>query len=157
MDQFDYGRVQEYVEENLGRGKLGAQIGFFIANVALFFAFALVSWLVFMRQGSATGSQMGAAIMLTLGWFGGLIFHGASLLFNTRMAERQLRDSLTLRGIQREMSRMGMSQAELLREVRGYGEGKRKRQTEGDLRLAEDGEIEMVEDDQQQKRSQEGK
>ncbi|MBX3064654.1 MAG: hypothetical protein U0528_17580 [Anaerolineae bacterium] len=152
MDQIDYRRVREYVEENLGRGRTGAQIGFFIANLALFVTFALVSWLVFMRQGSATDSQMGAAIMLTLGWFGGLIFHGASLLFNTRMAERQLRDSLTLRGIQREMSRLGISQADLLQAARTYGEEKPKRS--GEMRLAEDGEFEMVEEDQPQKRSE---
>lgn len=151
MDQIDYSRVRQYVEDNLGRGRLSAQIGFFIANLALFITFSLVSWLVFMRQGSATDSQIGAAIMLTLGWFGGLIFHGASLLFSTRMAEKQIRDSLTLRGIQREMSRLGISQADLLREAREYEGEKPKRHDE--MRLSEDGEIDIQAEEAERQRS----
>jgi len=147
QNDLDYRAIRQAVEAGLKRQKFRGRIGFLLGSVAMFIAFMVVAWIVFPSVDttgsfSQDGFAVGSMIMLTMGWFASLMFQAASLYFDTKAGENQIRERLVAREINREMMRLGEDGA-------GFQE-KAKRV----MRLSDDGEIvEVVEDAPEQKRS----
>lgn len=147
QDQIDYRAIRQAVEAGLKKQKFRSRIGFLIGSIVMFISFVVVAWVLFPSVDSTNsfakdGFAVGSMIMLTMGWFASLMFQAASLIFDTKAGENQIREKLVAREINREMLRLGEDPV-------AYQE-KAKRV----MRLSDDGEIlEVVEDVPEQKRS----
>lgn len=106
----DYRRVRKYVEENLSRRKSRTQIVFFIVSLFMFILFNVIAWLA-LNPARFGDDAIGAMVLLTVGWAVSLLYHFINIMLNTKAGEQQMRESLTLRGIQLEMARKGMAEA----------------------------------------------
>ena len=129
----DYRRVRQYVDDNLNARKNRTQQVFFFVSLVMFVIFNFFAWIVF-RLGTMGESAIGAGVMLSVGWGVSILYHFINLMLNTNAGERQLRESLTLRGIQQEMMRLGMAEASELGDV----EKPKRRET---VQLSDDGEL----------------
>lgn len=138
QNDLDYRAIRRNVEAGVQKQKRRARTGFFLGSIGMFLAFAFVAWVVFpatLPGFSANAGAFGSILMLTMGWLATLAFQGASLIFDTKAGEEQIRARLTAREIHREMMRLGADE-DLYQE-------KAKRM----MRLGEDGElVEIVED-----------
>jgi hypothetical protein len=129
----DYRRVRQYVDEHLGKQKNFTQVAFFLVSLAMFVGFNVIAW-AGLGLSEVRNEAIGGGIMLSVGWGVSLMYQFVLLLLNSKVGERRLRESLTLRGIQREMARLGMSDlAEL--------DVSEKPKRQSGLRLSDDGEL----------------
>lgn len=129
----DYRRVRRYVDENLSKRKNRTQQVFFFVSLLMFILFNLIVWIVF-NLGQYGENAIGGGIMLSVGWGVSILYHFINLMLNTKVGEQQLRESLTLRGIQHEMARLGMADMSELGEM----EKPKRHET---VQLSDDGEL----------------
>ena len=129
----DYRRVRKYVDENLSKQKNITQRVFFFISLGMFILFNFFAWIAF-NLGQHEDEVVGAGIMLTVGWGVSILYHFITMMLNTKAGERQMRESLTLRGIQQELARLGMEGISELGEM----EKPKRRET---VQLSDDGEL----------------
>lgn len=130
-NQLDYPRIREYVEQHLKSTKNQTRLSLFLINLIFFVVFNGIAWVAMLTRGPIPDSLLAGLIFLSVGWLTGLIMHGTSYFLETRAGEQQMRERLTLRAIQKELTRLGMSELDLLE----------KPKRDQALRLSDDGEL----------------
>jgi hypothetical protein len=108
-NQPDYRAIQRRAEAQLNRQKFRTHIGLFIVNLCLFLAFFLSGWANIGGRGLYGEQFFVSMLLLSVGWFTGLVLHGASTWMVLR-GERGLREQAVAREIAREMERLGLDE-----------------------------------------------
>src|SRR5579859_4984649 len=146
--QLDYERIKEYVENNLQTQRDRTRRGFFFAHVLIAVTlgiFVLVNAFIALTNPGVAGSEViapGTSLMLVIlgvALLVGLFMHAASFVVTSRRGEAQMRERLTLKAVQLELARLGMSEMDYA----ANSARKRKRRPQDDLdravRLSDDG------------------
>ena len=140
----DYAAIRRKIERKLVRQKWNYRIGFFIAHLL----FYIVSLLLVVRtvQSSAqlraiplsTGSDLSALVIVpAILWGMVLLFHVASLYFESSMGEKAIRKQLLMREVGDDILKMGnLDDATLEKPKRHAAAADANR-----LRLSDDGEL----------------
>jgi hypothetical protein len=143
MSEQNLDAIRSRVEQGLSRQKWNYRIAFFVAHV-MFFVVAMVAvWGTVANNSQLRGilfnSESGAAIIVlvpTILWAAVLLFHIASLYFETRAGEKAIREQLLMREVGKDILR--------------YAEMSEKpKRREGErARLSDDGELVPVDEDE---------
>ena len=146
----DYAAIRRKIERKLVRQKWNYRIGFFIAHLL----FYIVSLLLVVRtvQSSAqlraiplsTGSDLSALVIVpAILWGMVLLFHVASLYFESSMGEKAMRKQLLMREVGDDILKMGnLGDATLEKPKRSAATNANH------LRLSDDGELVPANDEQ---------
>jgi O-antigen/teichoic acid export membrane protein len=150
QNELDYPAIRRRVEEELRREKARMRLIFFFISLLLFVIFIAIGWGVYLANGG-TAPQANipgvsreenpftfAMTMITAAGFINLVFQLVSVIVDTKRGERQLREQVTGRIINKEIQRLGLSEDDAPRE-------KAKRL----VRLGDDGELEEVLSDEE--------
>jgi hypothetical protein len=108
-NQLDYRAIQRRAEAQLKRQKFRTHISLFAVNLSLFLAFFLSGWGNIGGRGLYPEQFFVSMLFLSVGWFTGLVLHGASTWMVLR-GERNLREQAVAREIAREMERLGLDE-----------------------------------------------
>lgn len=145
--EMDYKAIEERVEASVRREKNISKFVLFAANLGMYVVFLMMSWQMFLANGGTppqwadminwpgitkptTDPFTSALLMVSIGWGIGLFMHVVSLIIDSRLGERSIRDRAMGREMRKAMTEMSREQE------------KRK----GMMRLTDDGELEAVED-----------
>ena len=140
-DDIDYVALRRRVDEGLKRDKRTMRLVMFAVNLFLYVLFMIIAWAI-VSSSFYSNASLGALIMLSVGWGINLFMQGMTFIADTAAGERQMRQQVMTREIQRLFDER--AQAEM--EAAAYLQEKAKRG--GRLEVAEDGElIEIVDDD----------
>lgn len=149
MPEMDYQAIRQRVEEGIRKEKLLAKFVLFCLNFALFIVFMVLAWQTHVVAGGAlprwedfinlpgipranVDPNTSALMMASAGWGIALLFHVVSMILDTRLGERQIRERVMGREINKEMERLGVNSLEAYE----------KRKTM--MRLTDDGELEAL-------------
>ncbi len=146
--EIDYKAVRQRVEAKLRREKLWLKLFLLGISVVMFVIFAVTSWGMFNGgvlppldqwlnmpgKVVTVDPQTSALMMMTLGWLVAILLQSISVIFDTKLGEKQLRERIMGREINSELNRLGLDDVE--------EHEKRK----GMMRLTDDGELEEVVD-----------
>ncbi|MEZ4669339.1 MAG: hypothetical protein R3E39_15650 [Anaerolineae bacterium] len=152
--EIDYPAIQQRVDAKVKKEMRLAKFVLFAVNLGLFVVFIFMAWQLYLSNGgeppiweqfvnipgiarSAGNPTTGALVMLTVGWGIGLLFQLISLIFDTRLGERQTRERLMGREVNKELARLGLEPSTDQQEKSKHM-----------MRLSDDGELEeLVTDD----------
>jgi hypothetical protein len=143
-DNLDYRAIQRRADAQLKPRKVRIHIALFAVNLLLFLAFFLSGWANIGGRGLYPEQFFVSMLFLSVGWFTGLVLHGASTWMVVR-GERNLREQAVAREIAREMERLGLDEIDS-----PLWTEKSKR---GSRLSDNDGELQDVVDDGQDRRS----
>jgi hypothetical protein len=129
-DQPNYREIQRRAAVATKQQQARVRVGLFLANIFLFVVFILMGWGIIGGRGLYEDRFFVAMLLMSLGWFTGLILHGSSVWLQS---ERGLH-GLQQRAMAREIARFNLDQDE--DDIPAWDE-KAKRRT----RLTEDGEL----------------
>ncbi len=136
-NQIDYSDVRRSVEQGLKREKMMMRLITFVVNLIMFIVFSIIVVAV-----AAANPELGKAILEKnnplgvlvalpmTGWLVSLIFHAVSLILETKVGERQMRDRVMVRELGKRM--LGLTDD---------GEFYEKPKREQAMRLSDDGEL----------------
>lgn len=128
--EMDYRAVRQRVEEGIKKQKKIARWVLFAVSIFMFILFLAIAW----GNGGVqrnTDPTTGAMIMLSIGWWTAILFQFISLMLDTQLGERSIRE----RVIRHELFREMLESANAI----GFHE-KRKRV----MQLTDDGELEAI-------------
>jgi hypothetical protein len=132
QEQIDYRAVRKRVEEGVKRQKQLTKIIFFVVSLCMLILFGFIGWGIAASEGILNNDDAaGALVMLTMGGAMSVLFQFIALTLDSKMGEASIRERLTARELGEEMLRLGMEED---------FQQKRKRA----MRLAEDGELEEI-------------
>lgn len=135
-DQIDYRAVRQRVEEGVQKQKKVARWIFLGVSIFMFILFLVIAWGMYLgssRPQLSDDPTTGAMIMLSVGWGATILFHFATLMFDTKFGEQSIRDRVIARELGRELLQMDDEES---REKRKHI-----------MRLTDDGELEAVTDE----------
>jgi hypothetical protein len=148
QQEIDYRAIRRRAETDLAREKSKVRLIFFLTYLALFAVFMVFGWGLYLANGGTlpqpnipgvsreTNPVTVAMSLLSAVGFMGLIFQFVSLILDTKIGERQLRERAMGRVMSAEMKRMGIDDEDMPHE-------KAKRL----VRLGDDGELEEADPD----------
>jgi hypothetical protein len=136
-DNIDYAALGQRVEEGLRRDKRALRIGMFGVNLFLFVLFMLIAWVVIPSVDGVfyPDAAIGGMLMLMVGWAVGLFLQGMTLMVDTAAGERQMRQQVMTREIQRVFEERALA------EMRAADYAQRKAKRSERLGLSDDGEL----------------
>jgi hypothetical protein len=151
--QLDYRAIRQRVDEKVKKEMRLAKFALFAVNLGVFTLFSFIAWQTYLSNGGvpprwedflnipgvarpAGDPATSALVMLTMGWVVALIIQVVSLVFDTRLGERQTRERIMGREVNKEIARLGLDTDEQQEKAKHI------------VRLSDDGELEeVVEDD----------
>jgi hypothetical protein len=132
QDQIDYKAVRRRVEEGVKKRKMTTRIVFFVVSLCMLILFGFIGWGMANDAGILTNDDaVGAMVMFMMGGAMSVLFQFIGLSLETKAGEASIRERVMTRELGEEMLRLGMEDD---------GQQKRKRA----MRLAEDGELEEI-------------
>jgi hypothetical protein len=148
MSEQNLDAIRSRVEQGLSRQKWNYRIAFFVAHVMFFVVAMLAVWGTVANDSQLRdilfNSESGAAIIVilpTILWTAVLLFHIASLYFETGAGEKAMREQLLMREVGKDILRY----AEM-------SEKPKRRELEVErTRLSDDGELIPVDEGSQQR------
>ena len=149
--EMDYRAINERVEVGVKKEKNFAKFILFAVNLGLFVMFLFMAWNMYLSNGgvpprweefvnlpgvikSAGNPATSALVMLTVGWAVALLFQVISLIMDTSLGERSIRDKVTGREMRKELARLQVENLEEPEKLKVM------------MRLTDDGELEAVDD-----------
>ena len=150
--ELDYRAIRERVDEKLKREMRLAKFVLFAVNLGLFAACMVMAWHLYLSNGGvppvweefinipgiarpAGNPATSALVMLTVGWIVALLIQGVSMILDTKLGQRQTRERIMGREVNKEIERLGL-----------YTESQ-KEKAKHVMRLSDDGELEEVVED----------
>jgi len=112
-NQLDYRAIQRLADAAVKRQQFRTRLGLFLANLFLFAAFFLVGWANIGGRGLYPDQFFVSMLLLSIGWFTGLILHGASLWMSSETVARRVRERFLVREIAREMAQLGLDEPDM--------------------------------------------
>lgn len=145
MSDLDYEAVRGSIEKRLSRQKWLYRILFFVAHMLFFAVSMLVVWGIVAADSQLRdvlfNHDSGAGIIVilpTILWTAVLLFHAASIYFESGAGEKAIRKQLLMREIGDEMAR----------QIDGESSEKPKRQAARRMRLSDDGEFVSIDEEE---------
>ena len=147
----DYTAIRRNVEKSLYRQKWIYRIVFFVAHVLFFVVAMLAVWGTVATDSQLRGvlfnNESGAAVIVilpTILWTAVILFHVASLFFESGAGEKAIRERLLMREAGEEILRKGLVDEGMLEKPK-----RRAPVLEAEhVRLSDDGELIAVDEDE---------
>lgn len=130
----DYAAIRRNIDKKVARQKWNYRIGFFIAHLLFYIVSLLIMW--------RTVALDPLAIVPAIMWGMVLLFHVASLYFESSAGEKAIRKQLLMREVGDDILKMGNLDDATLEKPKRSAASIAKR-----LRLSDDGELVPANDD----------
>src|SRR5690606_33415263 len=111
--QIDYRAIRDRAAAAVRRSKSRARVSLFLVNLFLFVTFILFGWGTAGGRGLYPDNLFFGLLLLSVGWFIGLLLHGTALWLDSASAGRRLQERAIAREIAREMARLGLDEPDL--------------------------------------------
>ena len=149
--EMDYQAMDERVEAGVKKEKNLAKFLLFVINLAMFVVFVVMAWQIHILNGGAlpTMAEMinmpgvpkptmnpmtNALLMMSVGWGIAIFMQAVSMIMDTSLGERSIRDRVTGREMRKEMARIRLEDKEASQKRKGM------------MRLTDDGELEAIDE-----------